>query len=667
MIRLISKLTLVSLLSFSYLFANAQKNDIPVIGAQVFIEPGQKAENVEIWFKSLADAGMDVCRIRMHEVHLNNNGKWDFSIYDHAFDCASKNNIKVFATLFPSDSKNSVGGEKFPETKKHFKSIGNYIDKVVTHYKDHPALYAWVLQNEPGVEGVIPQTEFTQYAFEQWKKNNKSCSDGGFITNSYDNKKFLLDYECWFLDWIAQRVKKNDETHYLHINNHQIFKNVAEYDFPYWRTFLSSLGASAHPSWHFGYFSRDQYTMAMAANCNIIKSGAGELPYWMTELQGGNNLFSGNIPICPTDKEITQWLWTCIGNGAEGVIFWSLNPRSATGEPGEWALLTLDNKSSERMDAAKEVIDILKTNGDIFFGAKKYDIPVTVLYNRESLWAEEKMQHAGVRNDEGRSVGAVMKETMGIYQALTENGIIPSIAELREFDWKKEDYSGHLMFISHQISIPDEFIENIENFVARGGRLVVTGLTGFWGSSNICTACTDFLFKDVLGASFKEVKHISDEVEVKMEKPYLTLPSHMWISTLYTTTATPVAYHNNEPIAVRNSFGKGNVLWIPSLVGLGKRRYDDMNLAHILRTELAHIEIPVMFSNPHKNVVMNTMSSENGLVTIIVNKSKDSIILPLAGLDDLSGKLLYSNCGGNLMTGNLVNINPEETIIISWK
>ncbi len=94
--------------------------------------------------------------------------------------------------------------------------------------------------------------------------------------------------------------------------------------FPEWRKFLTSLGGSAHPSWHFAILSRQQYAVAMSANSEIIYSGAGNLPWFMTELQGGNNTYSGGNPICPTKEEIAQWLWIITGTESEGTIFWTL-------------------------------------------------------------------------------------------------------------------------------------------------------------------------------------------------------------------------------------------------------------------------------------------------------------------------------------------------------
>ena len=663
------KKTLLLATAFSLLFHSMlqARDTVPEIGAQVFIEPGQMEEDVRSWFASMKEAGMKVCRIRIHEDHINRGGKWDFSIYDYAFDQAGENGIRVFATLFPNDGKKSVGGEKFPESEKHFKEVATYIDKTVAHFKDHPALSTWVIQNEPGVGGVLPENDFTRTRYDAWLKDNPQQDVSGFITNDYSSDKFLVYYETWYLQWISDRIRKADNKHDLHVNNHQIFCNVAEYDFPAWRHFLTSLGASAHPSWHFGYFRRDQYAMAMAANCSIIRSGAGNLPFWVTELQAGNNIYSGNVPICPTPAEITQWLWTSVSNGAEGIIFWTLNPRSATGEPGEWALLSLDNKGSERYEAAKDFITTCSTHAGLFAAKEDYVPPVTILYNRESLWAEKKMNFDFVRQDEGRAIGAVMKETLGLYQAFCENGIVPAFSEIREFDWDKSDYSGQMLVIANQIALPDEYVSEIKDFVSRGGKLIVTGLTGFWGSSNICKARTGFLFTDLFGGSFKEVNYVADDFCISMTGPSLILHSHMWESRISLTTGTAAATRGDEVLAARNKFGKGEVLWIPSLVGLGMRRTGNTRLATLVMLETAGLDIPVRFSSVYGNILMNTMASADGFTTVIINKNTEPQLLPLRVRDGYSPEIIVATQGGTILKGNIVNIMPEETVVINWQ
>ena len=42
----------------------AQENSLPLVGAQVFIEPGQKHSDVDHWFRLLKESGMTALQLR---------------------------------------------------------------------------------------------------------------------------------------------------------------------------------------------------------------------------------------------------------------------------------------------------------------------------------------------------------------------------------------------------------------------------------------------------------------------------------------------------------------------------------------------------------------------------------------------------------------------------
>jgi beta-galactosidase len=76
---------------------------IPFVGAQVFIEPGQSSEEIDTWFRILAENRMPVCRIRLFETYMRISAhEWDFSLFDQAFHAAEKHGIHILGTLFPA-------------------------------------------------------------------------------------------------------------------------------------------------------------------------------------------------------------------------------------------------------------------------------------------------------------------------------------------------------------------------------------------------------------------------------------------------------------------------------------------------------------------------------------------------------------------------------------
>lgn len=643
------------------------------IGAQVFIEPGQTAEEIDLWFRTLKENNMTICRIRMFESYMKKaDGTWDFRLFDMAFRSAEKYGIKIYGTFFPYTEKTDIGGFKFPRDEAHLQSIAEFIKQLTTHFKQFKSLYGWVLINEPGVGGKAPSSEFTSKKLEEWKQAHpqKEFTDKGFpILVELTDQAFLLDYNTWFLNWIADEVRKYDSNCEIHVNNHAMFQNCAEYNFPEWRKFLTSLGGSAHASWHFGYFNRPQYAMAMLANSEIVRSGAGNIPWLMTELQGGNNTYSGGTPMCPTKEEIAQWLWIVTATGGKGSIFWSLNPRSSGIEAGEWALLDFQNKPSDRMKAASEVALAINQNKLLIENLKVVESGINVLYVRQSLWAESKMTDGLAKTYEARAAGAVMKSALGYFEAITQMGVNANFKAFEEFDFGKSDYTGSTIILAHQISLPDSYALILEDFVKKGGKLIVDGLTAFFDENLHNTMKTGFAFENLFGGNISEFKMVGNSFPVQWGD--YTVPAHLWRGNIFSKSGKSAATYEGETIALRNKLGKGEVLWIPSLIGLGSRMSNDHSaLIKLLNAELKQSladNAPVKFKVPQKDMLMRTLKSGSSYLTVIVSKSEKPISLDLDFKTKITNaRIVYANKSGKVKGSNIL-ISPEETMVIEWK
>lgn len=580
-------------------------------GAQVLVEPWQTVEQIDNLFGALENAGMTVCRIRMFE-------NYGTDIFDIAFDSAQRHGVKIFVTLFPDAPGNSVGGFKFPLSDSHEDAIIAYVIRTVEHFKSHPALLGWVLMNEPGTGGSIPNTPYSRQKFEEWMAVHP---DGGV----FSRQKFLTEYNTWYLQWLGDLVRSIDSGHEIHVNNHAIFSNAAEYDFPAWRRNLTSLGASAHPSWHFGYFDRSRYSIAMAANCAMIHSGAGDLPFWVTELQGGTNTYSGSKAFCPTASEIKRWMWTGIGTGAAGIIFWCLNPRTMGEEGGEWSLLTLQGDPSERMDAAAEVI----RGSSELKGCEPVRSPVTLLYFRETLWAESAQDKYNTSDIdyEGRQRGGAMKSVAGMFQALSESGIQSNISEVDEYDFTQSDYSGKTLILANQICVPVRYYSELRSFVEKGGTLIVEGLSTFYDEDLRAVHYSGFGLSDVFGGSLDEVDSSPGDRVVRVEGR--KLPVHLFASSIKRTDGSKVN------LCV-NSYGKGTVVWLPHLAALGAVRSGNFGpLRKLLMSYVDCSGLDVTFARPVEGVQMFTMARpDDGRTIILINNSSRNKRIRLQGLSN---------------------------------
>lgn len=634
-----------------------EKSDVPFFGAQIFIELGQTPSQIESWFKTLSENKMTVCRIRMFESYmLQPDGNWDFTLFDHAFQAAEKYGIKVYATFFPATEKTDIGGWKFPKDEDQKAAFSRYIKALVTHYKDFSSLYGWVILNEPGMNGHYPQTDFFQNARKRWDKTHpiRDFKENGFpILMTTRDKEFLNEFTTGFLGWIAGEIRRYDTSHDIHVNPAGVFSNYGEYDFPSWRHFLTSLGGSAHPSWHFGYFTRQQYSLAMLALSEILRSGAGDMPWFMTEIQGGNNTYSGGNAICPTSEEIAQWLWIVLGCEGKGGIFWMLNPRSSGIEAGEWAMIDFQGKPSERLTAAKEVAKIVGSHTDIFRNPRIIPSGIDIIYIKETLWAENLM---GKNHDphQGRNHGAVIKSPIACFKALTERGLNVGLKEMNEYDFSQADYTGRSIIISNQISIPTYYRKNLETFVSRGGTLLVEGLSAFFDEDLHNTMNTGFTFERLFGGNISEFILKDNTFTINVGK--YELPAHLWQGKI-ADKAAPVSEY---------SFGKGRVIWFPSNIALGAWTSKDFKpLSDYLYETLPKADEVLSFDKYHENVLLRTLKTDKRKLLICVNKSGEKETITLNNLPQTCKLVpLYASpdCSA---TGNKITVCPEGILVMT--
>ena len=657
---------------FASFSSQAQKEGLPVIGAQVFLEPGQTNDEVENWFKILHDQKMTVCRIFLIETHMHKpDGKWDFERYDFAFKMAEKYGVKVFATLYPKEIAPDWRLEKLPQSKEHLKTLADYIKTMAVHFGKYKSLYGWVIQNEPGSYGMYTKSNLTDSLKTEWKKQqvpNAYQSKSYRIDNPLEDKVFERNYITWYLSWITDQIHETGDNHEIHVNNQDIFYNAPEYDFVAWRKFLTIFGASCHPSWHYTFFNRNQYSMVLSANCDLIRMGAGDKPFMVTELQGGNNTYSGFVPMCPTKDEITQWLWVSIGSGSRGTVFWTLNPRAVGGEAGEWAMIDYQQKPSDRLLAAGSVANELIKNQTLFENAKPVDSPVYILYSKESFWIEKaKADKKEKEQIEGRTEGAMIKSVISWYEAVTACGINTNIGEMGQFNWDKASHVGETIILSHQLSVSSIYWEKIRHFVKSGGKLIVDGLTFYFDENHFSVMQTGFPLEDVMGGSLAEVVTAPGDFNIKIGSG--NIPAHLFKGLLNNTTGKVLAKEGDNIIVLSNQFGKGSTLWIPSLLGLGAKRVDNAPLSRFLSIELSGTinAFPVHFDKPQKGVLMRTMVSGQKIITIIINKSAEAKSIPLV-LKNSNAKpnVLVAGKLGSI-SGKTIRIKPEETMVIEWE
>lgn len=670
---------------------------IPEIGAQVWIEPGQSAGQIEAWFKILSDHHMPCARLWLMWNYIETKPDvWDFTLYDQAFDAAAKYNVKIQATLTanhgPAHEDESYWyhnqGESISATGDQLNGAEKYIRKVVEHYKNHPALENWWLQNEPGQAATHDELAMERFriwlsekyadietlndiwiahfsSFNQIEYHRSWDGLPGFYSPRpyHDWNIFWRDHLTWYMSWIADNIRKYDNVHPIHVNPHAVFDILPKYDLPAWRNFLGSLGASIHPSWHFSILERDQYALGVSAVCQIIKGAIEPKPFWISELQGGNNIFSALHPLYPEPKDIVQWVWTGIGSGAEKIIFWCLNARRSGSEAGEWSMLDYQGNPSERLEEVAKIATIVDFKKEFFLNARPVPSAVTILLSPETMLVQARQDR--FRDISGRSSNAHVLSALAFFEALSELGIPAEIKQVDDFDWNDTGITNHVAILANMTCIPEKLVPALETFIQNKNKLIITGLTGYFDEFENNWLQAGFPLKKLVGGMIKEIRLKNNIFYFRLNDMSDSLPVHMWETEILPTTGKVEGKSGERIIALRNHFGEGEVLWIPAMIGLGAWLQDNGPLAELLSSELKEYNIcPFKFSGHYPGVFMKVLQNGNEFMMVLVNGKNEETELTINGLDYKKLKLIYGN--ESWLTGDKIHLEGRGTLVFRY-
>jgi len=94
---------------------------------------------------------------------------------------------------------------------------------------------------------------------------------------------------------------------------------------------------------------------------------------------------------------------------------------------------------------------------------------------------------------------------------------------------------------------------------------------------------TGFPLQDVFGGSLKEVKSAPGDFNLDVLNK---MPVHLWKGYIYNISGEVISKENELITGIRNKYGNGEVIWIPSLLGLGAwRTGNSQSLSELLMND----------------------------------------------------------------------------------
>jgi beta-galactosidase len=413
--------------------------------------------------------------------------------------------------------------------------------------------------------------------------------------------------------------------------------------------------------------NRNQYALGVSYINDLVRGAIEPKPYWITELQGGNNIYSAPKPMDPTSADIAQWVWTSVGAGADRVMFWLLNAGRAGYEAGEWSMLDFQQKPSEKLKTASAIARVLDAHQDFFTGSRPAPAPVTVVLSLGTMTYEEVFQDP---DDPARQSDAHLLSVLGFYEALAEIGPPPQVKYFDDYAWTGRTASPRIVILADARELTKDQIESLNTFVANGNILLISGLTGFYGPHAIAWPLAGFPLAKVTGGELKEVHMRSTVPVVRLSQPPNTeLPSRFWISTIAPQSATPIGEESGEVTATeRDVPGGGRVIWIPSPVGLGAWLTNSEPLARYLQSSFSRelAAEPFRFSQPQNGCVLRVLENASDYVTVVTNGRDVPAKCVLTGPSMLRPDVLWGAVPGNSGDGSVFDLAAGGTSVVLW-
>ncbi len=481
------------------------------LGSQYYVNTGDSPAQIRAGIGTMARAGLKLVRIFLQWTHVEpRQGKWDWSQYDALFDAAAEGGLGVIITLTalhpPGWMKISTGPQDLGplDDPLYMKRARDYVRRVAERYRDHLALHSWILTNEPSL--ILPRDEAVLRRFQRYVEqkyagdiealNRRSFqqlvsfaevafppNEGEF--NDYTARLDWLDFQVERLMEILAEIKEliraSGDNHPVHVNPHNLVGDIYRQGQSIWAEgrLVDFMGCSAHPSWHSTRFLPDRLHQSVALFSDLMR-GATRDPdrhFWVTELQGGTNIYSGANYLGPSGEDLRSWIWESIGAGAKAVVFWCFNFRTSGFEGGEWGLVDQQNRPSRRLEEVSKVAAFLKTHQAVFAASRPVRARVALLYS-EATWKLARVEGQGTDplNPRNSTMGA--DALVGAWMACADAGV--SVEFLDEIDLQNGLAQAYpVLILPGCTALEDASLPALRAYVEAGGALLADGLVGY--------------------------------------------------------------------------------------------------------------------------------------------------------------------------------------------
>ncbi len=569
-------------------------------------------------FHRMRDMGLDVIRIAEFAWSLfePEEGRFTFDFFDRVMDLAHEHGLQVILGT-PTATPPAWLTHRYPEVlnvsqtgivyqhgqRRHytynapiFQELCTRIaDRMAAHYKDHPALLGWQIDNELNCEVAVFYAAADHIAFRDWLKARYGTleqlnaawgaivwdqtytdweqvhlprptpSDSPNPHQALDQKRFISDSAIAFAALQSRAIRAHDTTHFVttnglfgHLDNHRLTEETLDFfsydSYPHFSTVMKEDGE--HPLFdrRWGY------------NLAIIRDISPQ--FCVMEQQSGPGGWVNRIEQpTPRPGQIRLWTYQSIAHGADMVLYFRWRTATVGTEIYWHGINEYHNQPNRRCLEVATVGQEVALLSPAVVGTR-YQADIAIVKDYDNEWDGGLDTWHGPY--ERQSVAAW-------YRALQHRHVPVDVTYLRpETDLDALKRYRTLIY-PHPTILTDTTADLLKAYVKQGGNIVFACRTGYKDAHGHCPMRPfPGAVADLCGATVEEFTRIG---------PYQAQPSLLWeeagrsgaplLSGPFNDILAPensevevlatydedAAHYSGKPALVRKAWGKGNAFY----------------------------------------------------------------------------------------------------------
>lgn len=497
--------------------------------------------------------------------------------------------------------KDERGDTVWPGARQHwrptspiFRSYALKLCRVMAeHYKDNPTIVAWHVGNEYGCHNRFDYSDDAMRAFQLWCKQryrtieavneawgtsfwSQQLDDFSEILppryigeGNFQNPGRQLDFERFSSDALKE----------FYMAERNVLAKITP-DIPLTTNFMvSSQGfVCDYDDWgsEVNFVSNDHYFIPgqvhldeLAYSSSLVDSIAGRKPWWLME----HSTSAVNWRKVNFRKEPGQLVRDSVAHialGADAVCFFQWRQSRAGAEKFHSAMLPHAGEDSQIFrDVCELGSDLAGLSEAGLAGTVTARSQVALVFDYESQWATCHTSMPSRKVEHGA-------ESLDWYRALLDLGIRADVVPVRS-DW--DTYP--LVVLPSLYLLSQETAQRLHDYVSRGGRLIVTYMSGISDSHDRiwCGGYPGALL-DLLGIRVEEFAPMDDGVDGALDHLDLSngALAHDWADVissvqegtqvLATYLAQPWTGMNGIPAITLHDWGLGKAAYLGCRLGV---------------------------------------------------------------------------------------------------